>query len=155
MAPTYTTKIATQKADGKEICSARSWRTARSPVTSSAPSSSSTLHRRVSSGVAAPEPLLCPDVNKRGDKTTSQWLFSWHLQVSSLFQPFRKVLLLSSSSPASSPADPRTPLCSSPGLSVGAAMHTISTRRSHRRSPQHIVQNAKPTHPAACMVRDE
>lgn len=89
---------------------------------------SSTFHYRVNSGEAAPEPLLCPDGNKRGDKTTSRWLF---LMSSAQFQSFRKVLWPSSSSPASSLANPRTPLWSSPGHSVGATTHTISKKRSH------------------------
>lgn len=47
---------------------------------------------------------------------------------------FRRVPWLSSGSPASSWADLRTPLCSSPGLSAGAAVHTVSKKqpRPHR-----------------------
>lgn len=86
-----------------------------SPLLSSIPQPANTGS---SSGEAAPEPLLWP-VNKRGDKTTARVAFSWCLQFISLFQTFKKVLWLSSSSPASSWADLRTPLWSCPGLSVG------------------------------------
>lgn len=46
---------------------------------------------------------------------------------------FRRVLWLSSGSPASSRADLRTPLCSSPGLSAGAAAHTVSKKQPRPR----------------------
>lgn len=55
--------------------------------------------------------------------------------LSSGHQPFRKVLWISSHSPASSRAKPRTPSCSCPGLSVGAATHNQSHHCSvYRRS---------------------
>lgn len=56
---------------------------------------------------------------------------------------FRRVLWLSSGSPASSWADLRTPLCSSPGLSAGAAVHTVSKKQPRPR--RQVIKTAKNT----------
>lgn len=65
-----------------------------------------------------------PSVSRRKQKRRQNNLLSGQ------FQTIRRVLWPSSSSPASSRANPRTPLWSSPGLSVGAAMHTVSIKQS-------------------------
>lgn len=81
-------------------------------------------------------PFICSQHTRRGSRTLRRrrqqppGCFSSCLQVSSLFHTIRKVLWLSSNSPASSQANPRTPLWSCPGLSVGAAMHTVSKKQS-------------------------
>lgn len=105
--PTYTSKHKKQ-----EVCGTRSWNTSHSLATSSTPSST---------------PLIrpwAPAVSRRKQKRRQNNLLSGQ------FQTIRRVLWPSSSSPASSRANPRTPLWSSPGLSVGAAMHTVSIKQS-------------------------
>lgn len=84
---------------------------------------------------SAPEPLSCLDVNQNGRQNYFRCP-----QVRSWFPKLRKVLWLSSSSPASSLVNPCTPLWSSPALSVGAARHTVSMRPalSHDCSPSTI-----------------
>lgn len=82
----------------------------------------------------------CASVASKREKKIKQppVCFLWWRQLIPLFQTFRKVLWISSSSPASSWARPCTPLCSSPGLSVGAATHTISMRQS--QSHDHLTE---------------
>ena len=93
-------------------------------------------------------------VSKREKKKKKQppVCFLWWLQLSSLFQTFKKVLWISSRSPASSRARPCTPLCSSPGLSVGEATHNQheAVTSSFNRE---MVKNVELTNPPACTVK--
>lgn len=125
----------TKEQGGKDICSTGSWHTSRSLIASSPfippsihPSVCLSVHPSVLdhsvAGLArGRRPLSCQGVK---EKMRQNSLSFRCLRVNAPFQPFRKVLWLSSSSPASSQAKPRTPLWSSQGLSVGAAMHTVS-----------------------------
>ena len=107
------------------------------------PHSSSTFWRQ----------LLCLCCVQTGEKKKQPPVcFLWWLQLSSLFQTFKKVLWISSRSPASSRARPCTPLCSSPGLSVGVATHNQheAVTSSFNRE---MVKNVELTNPPACTVK--
>lgn len=108
----------------------------------------SLIHPQLSEG------SFCASVVSKREKKKKQppVCFLWWLQLSSLFQTFKKVLWISSRSPASSRARPCTPLCSSPGLSVGVATHNQheAVTSSFNRE---MVKNVELTNPPACTVK--